>query len=116
MFKKIIAISLLAAGLTACQDNNPISSQQSTQTIRYGKSRVAFLREHDLPPGCDMWAVYGYETKPDGLRYLSYGHPQFVTICQGEVKPSKTEWREPSGKATVERQSWTFSMGGEDLE
>lgn len=109
MFKKIIAISLLAAGLAACQDSGPIRTQQNSQTVRYGKTQVAFLEDSDLPPGCDQWRVHYYETKQDGVKYLAYGHPRFITICQGDVKPSKTEWREQNGKQSIERQSATIT-------
>lgn len=117
MLKKIIAISLLVAGLSACQDRL-IESQKSNQTTRYGKTQVAFLLEKDLLPGCDFWKVFNYRTKDDGLRYVTSDQPKYITICKGEVLPSKTEWHwtEQNGKVSTNHSSSNSTIGGEGVE
>jgi hypothetical protein len=112
MIKKIAIAAFIGLALAGC-DEKPVVSQQNTSTVKYGRTHVALLADKDVPPGCDMWAVYPWFLK-DGIRYQENRMPIYVTVCQGEVLPSKTEWRQQSGKVTYDRKSFTSRLGGEE--
>ena len=106
--KKFICVALIAGALAACDDKK-IASQESTQTVRYGHSHVAFLTEPNTPPGCQIWNVHPYRVdKETGLKVIPGGSSAIaITVCQGEGQPSKTSWQERVGKTSVTRETFT---------
>lgn len=111
--KKFIAVALIAGTLAACDDTK-INAQSNTDTVRYGRTHVAFLMEQNTPPGCQLWHVYPY--KIDGAtqqKVIPMGASKVVvTLCQGEGQPSKTSWQEQVGKTQVTRDSFTGFLSG----
>lgn len=107
--KKFLAVALIAGALAACADTK-IATQESTQTVHYGRSYVGFLADSDMPPGCQLWHVWPWTvSKETGLRVIPFsGTLTKVTVCKAEGHPARTSWEEQSGKTRITRETFSF--------
>lgn len=108
--KKFLVVALVAGALAACEDKR-IATQESTQTVHYGRSLVGFLVDGDMPPGCQMWHVWPWSiSKETGLKVIPHGsNVTKVTVCKTEGQPARTTWEEQSGKHSYTRESFSVS-------